>query len=233
MSVWTCGRWDGELVFQCIAIAVVAVAFALRFRNALKENRRIEPIRREVRSHPVTFGTSVAVRIRRPSGELTLWGPLNLIVRAGFLEISQPSRPVAMFFGQEFYFRAADLRIETCWDQRERIRITDISYGTDASLSVISRTNLAGIWDALVNAGAVPVGPAPQAAVTPGDFRAERLTQMMWAARPGGTLRLIWSSLRWITSRIRVAKPPERGSPSALHFRTGMMRDTFKLMRWK
>jgi hypothetical protein len=208
MSVWTGRRWVGELVFQCIAFAVVAVAFAVRFRNAMKEYRRGEPIRREVRGHLVTFGTSVVVRIKRrgSSGESAFRGSLNLIIRGEFLEISHPNRPVAVFFGQEFYFRATDLRIETYrgqmnWGQREWIRITDISYGTDAYLSVTNRTNLGGIWHALTSAGAVPVGQAPQAAVTAGDFRAERLSQMMWAARPGGTLRLIWSSLRWISSR--------------------------------
>jgi hypothetical protein len=127
-----------------------------RWVGALKGYRRIEPIRREVQGHPVTFRASVVVSIRRPSGESTLRGPLTLIVRGGFLEISHPIRPVAVFFGQEFYFRATDLRIETYRDetyrdQRERIRVTDTSYGTDASLSVTAlprfyQTDLGGIW---------------------------------------------------------------------------------------
>jgi hypothetical protein len=203
MSVWTGRRQADELVFLCVALAVAAVAVAVRFRNAY---RRIEPIRREVRSHPVTFQTGVIVRTGGSSGELTLSRPLNMIVRGEFLEISHPSHPVAVFFGQEFYFRATDLQIETYWGkmnwgQREWIRITDFSYGTDAYLSVTSRTSLGEIWPALVSAGAVPVGQAPQAAVTAGDFRAERLSQLIWAARPGGTLRLIWSIVRWISSR--------------------------------
>jgi hypothetical protein len=162
------------LLYMWIVSVVLAVAFAVRFRNGLKEHRRIEPIRREVQGHPVTFRTSVVVTIRTPSGESsTLRGPLNLIIRGGFLEISNALRPVAVLFGQEYHFRATDLRIETYRDltyrdQRERIRITDTSHGTDASLSVTAlpslvQTDLGGIWQALVNAGAVPAGQAPQA----------------------------------------------------------------------
>jgi hypothetical protein len=167
------------LLFFGVAFAVIAAAFAVQFRNGLKAHRRIEPIRREVQGHPVTFRTSVVVAIRTPSGESTLRGSLNLMVRGGFLEISHPLRPVAVLFGQEYYFRATDLRIQTHRDQRERIRITDISYGTDSSLSVtamprFSQADLGGIWQALVNAGAVPVGQAPQAGTVtkppPGDL---------------------------------------------------------------
>jgi hypothetical protein len=155
------------LVFLWIAaFIVIAVAVAVQFRNGLREYRRIEPIRRVVQGHPVTFGTSVVVQILTSSRASTLRGSLYLIVRGEFLEICHPIRPVAVFFEQEFYFRASDLRIETYWDQRERIRITDVSYGMGASLSVTNRTNLGGIWNALVNAGAVPVGQAPQVALT-------------------------------------------------------------------
>jgi hypothetical protein len=161
MSARTRRKWAGEL-FIGVGFFVVAVVLAVQFRKALKEYRQRAPIRREVQAHPETFRTGVVVRIRRTSGESTLRGTLFLIVRGGFLEISHPVRLVAVLFGQEFYFRASDLRIETYWDQRERISITDISYGMDASLSVTSRTNLGEIWYALVAAGAVPAGQAPQ-----------------------------------------------------------------------
>ena len=53
--------------------AVIAATFAVQFRNGLKEHRRIEPIRREVQGHPVTFsagsGKRSSTRARFRSGK--------------------------------------------------------------------------------------------------------------------------------------------------------------------
>jgi hypothetical protein len=150
-----------QYVYLIVFAAAMVNGSLLMYRKRVRE----APLRHLARAHAITYMASVDVR--RHDG---LWGsdwdirgPMNLIVRSGFIEVSCPVLFLAAAFGMEFYFPAAAVAIETCRGRRgrERIRLTGESAGRVIRLSVASRQNMHGAWEALVAAGAVLAAVPP------------------------------------------------------------------------
>jgi hypothetical protein len=148
------------ILLVCVAAAVATGSF-LVYRKRSRE----APLRQVVRSHAVTYKTSVQVRQRDElsGAESDIRGPMNLIVRTEFIEISSPVTFLAAALGMEFYFPAAAVTIETHRSRwgREWIRLTGESAGKVIQLSIANRKDMREIWDALADAGAVPTGVPP------------------------------------------------------------------------
>jgi hypothetical protein len=145
-------------------IVFVAIVVTAAFRMYRKRSREAQ-LRHLVKTQAVTYMTSVVVRQRDElwGSEFGLRGPMNLIVRVGFIEVSCPISVLAAAFGMEFYFPAAAVTIETSRNRwgREWIRLTGESAGKVIQLSIADRKNMRADWDALVGAGAVPTGVPP------------------------------------------------------------------------
>jgi hypothetical protein len=131
-----------------IVVAGLTIAFAKRRRDA--------PLRREVREvSPVTFAADVAVRVRTVFGDVPLRGEMTLLAKGGFIEVSNPFPPARVLLGQEFYFRANVVQLESglnAWG-RASITIDGHSSGKQVILTITERKRIRAIWDALAAAG--------------------------------------------------------------------------------
>jgi hypothetical protein len=150
-----------QYVYLACSVAAVATGFFLVYRKRARE----APLRKVVKSHTVTYMTSVQVNKRDElsGAESEIRGPMSLIIRTEFIEISCPIPFLAAAFGMEFYFPAAAVAIETDRSRwgREWIRLTGESAGKVIHLSIANRKNMREIWDALAAAGTVATGDPP------------------------------------------------------------------------
>ena len=134
--------------------------------------RREAPLRRVIRAQNVTFRTGdLDVRLKQPSGWLD-WLPLNsfmaLFVRGDGIEISSLVWPFRVVMGMEYYFRARETTIQV---RRAPSRpfepkwmvVTGRQLGKEVMLAISANSayQLCQAWNAMVDAGAVPVGPPP------------------------------------------------------------------------
>lgn len=150
-----------QYVYLICSVSAVATGLFLVYRKRYRE----APLRQVVRSHAVTYKTSVRVRQCDDlfGAESEIRGSMNLIVRAEFIEISSPIPFLAAALGMEFFFPAAEVKIEahrSRWG-REWIWLTGESAGKVTRLSIANRNNMREIWEVLVGAGVVPTGVPP------------------------------------------------------------------------
>jgi hypothetical protein len=103
----------------------------------------------------MTFRASVDVKDRH--------GQLNLTVCGDLFEVSHPFPLARFLFGEDYCYRAEDTTVELVrglW--HDWIEIGG-QPGTGLSPLLIGRRKMnRQIWDALVRAGAQPIGPSPQ-----------------------------------------------------------------------
>jgi hypothetical protein len=112
-------------------------------------------LRKEIQARAVmTFRASVDVQDR---------GLLDLTVYGDLFEVSHPFPPSRFLFGLDYCYRAEDTTVELVrglW--HDWIEIGG-QPGTGLSPILIGRRKMnRQIWDALVRAGAHPIGPSPQ-----------------------------------------------------------------------
>ena len=162
---------------QWVLLAVVVTAFALGFGQVWLRRRREAPLRREIRSQNVTFWTSLTeVAVKEPYGWprwLALNSVMALYVRGDSFEISSTVPPIRVLMGEEYYFRARETFIETSRDPNilhsalNWIVVTGSQRGEEIKLAITKRneSQLYDAWNALVAAGAVPIGQPPQAQI--------------------------------------------------------------------
>ena len=93
---------------------------------------------------------------------LSARGPLDLAVRGDAFAVSHPFPLARLLFGQEYAYRASDAAIEVVPGLlHDWIEIRG-QPGSSAARIWIGRRNLnRQIWDALVGAGAHPIGSPP------------------------------------------------------------------------
>lgn len=111
----------------------------------------------------VSFRARVDVRAKNFLGTmLSQRGPLYLIVCGDAFEVSHPF-PLARFvFGQDYCYRAEDTTIKVVPGPRGHDWIEIRGPIRSAAQIEIGRRNMnRQIWDALVRAGANPIGPSP------------------------------------------------------------------------
>jgi hypothetical protein len=127
-------------------------------RSLWSRRRREEPLRKEMQARAVmavmTFQARVVTEDR---------GGLRLTVRGDLFEVSHPFPLARFLFGQDYCYRAEDTTVELVpglW--YDWIEIGG-QQGTGLSPMRIGRRKMTRqIWDALVRAGAQPIGPPPK-----------------------------------------------------------------------
>jgi hypothetical protein len=120
-------------------------------------------LRKEMRARPVVdFRARVDVKADMLGIMLTARGPLDIVVRGDAFEVSHPFPPARFLFAQEYAYRAGDTTIEVVpglWHDWIEVQGQP---GEPAAWIWIGRRNLnRQIWDALVDAGAHPLGSSP------------------------------------------------------------------------
>jgi hypothetical protein len=136
----------------------VIIVTWLWMRSLWSRRRREEPLRKEMQARAVmtvmTFQARVVTEDR---------GGLRLTVRGDLFEVSHPFPLARFLFGQDYCYRAEDTTVELVpglW--YDWIEIGG-QPGTGLSPMRIGRRKMTRqIWDALVRAGAQPIGPPPQ-----------------------------------------------------------------------
>ena len=143
----------------CTGAALIFAVFAV---SALPRRRREEPLRKEMHARPVTFRTRVDVTAAVLGIMAASHGRLQLTVRGDAFEVSHPLALARFLFGQEFCYRAGDTIVRVVSGLlRDCIEIQG-QPNTLAARIRISRKNMnRQIWDALITAGAHPIGLSP------------------------------------------------------------------------
>jgi hypothetical protein len=135
----------------------VIIVTWLWMRSLWSRRRREEPLRKEMQARAVmgmmTFQARVVTEDR---------GGLRLTVRGDLFEVSHPFPLARFLFGQDYCYRADDTTVELIpglW--HDWIEIGG-QPGTGLSPMRIGRRKMTRqIWNALVRAGAQPIGPPP------------------------------------------------------------------------
>ena len=150
-------------------VLFVAAIFAVGFGLVWLQRRREAPLRREVRAQGVTFRTPVQVKEKSGNRwDQVFRMDVDLIVRVDAFEISFDFTPFRVIFGWEYYIKANEVSIKVSRlpssgiHQREWIIVKWLQSGKETQLAIASKYKFRDAWDALVRAGAVPIGPPPQ-----------------------------------------------------------------------
>jgi hypothetical protein len=153
---------------EFVMVVAVASMFTVIFGKVWLKRRREAPLRREVRAQDIIFRTRLYnVKEKKSQEWLTaMYGEIYLIVRADAFEISCIISPIRAILGLEYYFRARETMIEVSRlpgiPKREWIVVTGRQLGKEIRLAIAQTRDLRDAWNALVAAGAVPVGLPPQ-----------------------------------------------------------------------
>jgi hypothetical protein len=158
---------------QYAFLAIVLAGFVIGLGQAWFRRWREAPLRNEIRSQPITFWTRLhQVKVREGSGWpewLGLNSAMALYVRGDSFDISSTNLPIRVLMGMEYYFRANETSIETSHAPSRNssltwIVVTGSRRGEEIKLAIIkgNECQLHDAWNALVSAGAIPIG-SPQA----------------------------------------------------------------------
>ena len=149
-------------------VALFVVAMAGSFVRGWYRNT---PLRREMRTRPITFRTD-QVWVRFPASPWRESGTavrgMELIIRGDMFRVGAP-----FGLGLNYYFRAAEttielsrnpLRIYGLTGRREWIVVRGRQLDREVRLAMTKRYFLEDVWNALLGAGAVPTsaGPTPR-----------------------------------------------------------------------
>jgi hypothetical protein len=151
-----------------VLAVVVAGGFTVIFGKIWLKSRQEAPLRREVRAQGITFRTRLDNVKEKKSREWlrAMYGEIYLIVRTDAFEISCIISPIRVVLGLQYYFRAGETTIEVSRlpgiPKREWIVVAGRQLGKEIRLAIAQTRDLRDAWNALVAAGAVPVGLPPQ-----------------------------------------------------------------------
>jgi hypothetical protein len=127
-------------------------------RSLWSRRRREEPLRKEMQARAVMAVMTFQARVDTEDR-----GWLRLTVRGDLFEVSHPFPPARFLNGLDYCYRAEDTTVELVpglW--HDWIEVGG-QPGTGLSPMRIGRRKMTRqIWDALVRAGAQPIGPPPQ-----------------------------------------------------------------------
>jgi hypothetical protein len=148
-----------------IFAAMMATAAVVSFGGLLLKRRREAPLRTYVRAQPVTF--------RAPVYIAEIKGTIMLIIHGEWIEISYNRKWFSTITGYEYFFKASDTSItmtRPSWGKgallpvtfRNRVvTLTGRNLGKEIQLEMETGNHDDDIWNALISAGSVPVGPPP------------------------------------------------------------------------
>jgi hypothetical protein len=157
---------------QYVFLAFVLAGFAVGLGQVWLNRRREAPLRREIRSQNVTFWIRLPqVKAKEGYGWprwLSLNSSMALYVRGDSFAISSMILPIRVVMGMEYYFKASETSIETSRDPSRNsalnwIVVTGSQRSEEIKLAITNGNEalLHDAWNALVAAGAIPVGPPP------------------------------------------------------------------------
>jgi hypothetical protein len=136
----------------------VIIVTWLWMRSLWSRRRREEPLRKEMQARAVMAVMTFQARVDTEDR-----GWLRLTVRGDLFEVSHPFPPARFLNGLDYCYRAEDTTVELVpglW--HDWIEVGG-QPGTGLSPMRIGRRKMTRqIWDALVRAGAQPIGPPPQ-----------------------------------------------------------------------
>jgi hypothetical protein len=129
--------------------------------------RREELPREELQSQPATFRSAVDVKANFLGTMVAARGPLYLVVYGDSFQVSHPFLLARLLFGQDYRYRAQDTAVEMVPGVlHDWIEISGQPADSAARIWIGRRKTNRQLWDALVDAGAHPVG-LPPAPLTP------------------------------------------------------------------
>jgi hypothetical protein len=157
---------------QYAFLGVVLAGFVIGLGQVWLKRRREALLRREIRSQPVRFWTVLTeVKVREGLGWpewLPLRSSMALYVRDDSFDISSTILPIRVVMGMEYYFKSSETPIETSRDPSRSstlnwIVVTGRHRGREIKVAITNRNEgrLHDAWNALVVAGATPIGPSP------------------------------------------------------------------------
>lgn len=149
--------------------AIVAAVFTIGLGQVWLRRRREAPLRWAIRSQKVTFWISLN-QVKEESPGWPRWLALNsmmaLYVRGDSVEISSMVPPIRVLMGMEYYFKARETFVEiskepSMFSALNWIVITGSRRGREIKVAIMKRNEIQffDAWNALVVAGAVPIGP--------------------------------------------------------------------------
>jgi hypothetical protein len=142
-----------------LSLTILVVAFAAVAIGSWPRRHREAPLRQQMHARPVTFRARVDVKANFLGLMLPASGPLNVIVHGDAVRVSHPFPPARFLFGQDYCFRAEDITIKIVQGlSRDWIEVEGQPPGTAARIQIGRRNMNRQIWDALVHAGAHPIG---------------------------------------------------------------------------
>ena len=155
-----------------VFLAVVLAGVAVSFGQVWHKRRREAPLRREIRSQGVTFWIRLPqVKVSEDCGWpswLSLNSSMALSVRRDSFDVSSVTTPIRLVMGMEYCFKASETSIETSREPSRNsalnwIVVTGSQRGQEIKLAIThgNEGQLHDAWNALVAAGAIPVGPPP------------------------------------------------------------------------
>jgi hypothetical protein len=157
---------------QYVFLAVVLAGVAVSLGQVWLKRRREAPLRREIRGQDVTFLVRLPqVKVSEGYGWprwLSLNSSMALTVRRDSFDVSSVTPPIRLVMGMEYCFKASETSIETSRDPSRNsalnwIVVTGSQAGREIRLAITqgNERQLHDAWNALVAAGAIPVGPPP------------------------------------------------------------------------
>jgi hypothetical protein len=145
-----------------LLLTVLALALAASVLVAWSRRHREGPLLKEIQAWPVTFRARVDVNANVLGTMTSQHGPLYLTVRGDAFEVSHPLPLARLLFGQDYCYRADDTTIEVIPGLlHDWIEISGQPDSSAARIRIGRRNMNRQIWDALVRAGAHPIGSSP------------------------------------------------------------------------
>jgi|HubBroStandDraft_4_1064222.scaffolds.fasta_scaffold1393812_1 hypothetical protein len=137
-----------------VLVALVFVAYAVR--GNWYRMRWEKPLRQEMRARSATFRAQVELR--------DLHGPVSFSLHGDAFEVAQRFPPVIGFInGIDYCYRAPETTLEASHGFLHDWIMIQGMPGTGAEPIAIGHRKINRlIWDALVDAGAHPIGPPPE-----------------------------------------------------------------------
>jgi hypothetical protein len=143
------------LVGTAVVVLVVAGWVGYEVRWNVRSLRLEKPLREEIRARPATFRLQVEVKDLR--------GGACLSVHGDAFEVAQKFPVIGFLNGTDYCYRARDTTVEAAHGLLHDWIMLRGMPGTGArALEIGHRKVNSLLWDALVSAGAHPLGPPPQ-----------------------------------------------------------------------
>lgn len=143
-------------------LAIIFAGFVIAIARVQMRNRHISTLRSSVLAQDIRLQVPVRVRTNRFGFGL---GFMCLVVRTSSIEISLRNRNLGSFLGSEWIFYGGNTFIEWQGDKansarNEWITMRQTFQGKNTEVSVTRNDRMNEIWNALIDAGAHPIGAA-------------------------------------------------------------------------